>query len=98
MSEPTQAFTSEGLPEALLSWGTKWLEYMPRYCDWCHAPLTVEDLREYIAWCMTLRKAWPSTAKRLPKDWVFCLSCAVGAINELHGGPRHVPSDEPIPF
>lgn len=93
----TPAFDSEGLRDALQSWAGKWLAHHRPDCDWCGFKLLEVD--EYIEWCLTLREAWPSKAKRLPKDRVFCRKCAVGAINELHGGPKFVPEYQEIcPF
>lgn len=94
----TPALTSDGLRDVLESWAAKWIERSRSRCDWCFSPFRdVSDLREYLDWCLTLREAWPSTAKRLPADQVFCVDCAVGAINELHGGPKYVGRRVPKP-
>ena len=90
------ALSSEGIREALESWAERWIERTRPRCDWCGTRLVeAEDVREYLDWAMTLREAWPSDLKRLPADRVFCVPCAVGAINELHGGPRYVARRDP---
>lgn len=82
------ALDAGSIRDALESWAAKWVERQRPRCDWCGTPFAdVRELREYLDWCMTLREAWPSTLKSLPAAKVFCIECAVGAINELHGGP-----------
>lgn len=94
----TLALESSGLREALESWAAKWIARHHPRCDWCFTRFTgVSDLREYLDWTVTLREAWPSQLKRLPADKVFCVNCAVGAINELHGGPKYVGRRMPKP-
>jgi len=91
------ALSSDGLRAALRGWATSWLAKVRPNCDWCGHKLYEVD--EFVEWCLTLREAWPSHLKRLPSPRVFCGQCAVGAITELHGGPRFVPDwQESIPF
>lgn len=90
---------ADGLREALESWAAKWIERMRPRCDWCGTRFVgTRDLREYLDWCMTLREAWPSELKQQPAARVFCVPCAVGAINELHGGPRYVARRDPAAY